>query len=508
MHGGHRIQVLLYADDLVLLADSAEGLQSLMDALGVHAKLKRYEVSAKKTKVLVFLGVEGARAHLYTWHVGDVHIDEAVEYLYLGVWIDVKLNGEKEKKAKRGKLSGALAMIRDVAQRSRNRVGIEHAEYIYTSRFLSLFEGGSCLHWGAVDSKEFDTEVHTAWRYIVGAHSKVATGAIQGDLGYWSLRGRIDYARLKWWKHLEELGIDRLLRSIFKLGCNLKSEWWVTTEKLRGSLGLRRPAADITEVEIKKAIQAREEAAWLIEIGKKSTLELYRGLKSKLVRENYIDVEIGQSMRIVILEMRADSHLRLRVAMGRQERLPREERLCPHCDENQVEDIGHCLFICGAWKEKRSQLWELFCGNNINNIDFSVVVPDLVLQDTSYSFVESILGFEVMAWEKSDRELWNRQSRFFLADIMRKKDSWGFKKQKREKKLERKRAAEEKKMKELAELRERKRLAKELKVREKLEKDRKVKEAKMFAKEMKSKENADREGEEGSGLGREEWSWS
>ena len=484
-HGDHRIQVLLYADDLVLLADSAAGLQLLMDALGVHAKLKRYEVSAKKTKVLVFLGADGARAHGLLWHVGDVHIDEAVEYLYLGVWLDVKLNGEKEKQAKRGKLSGALAMIRDVAQRSRNRVGIEHAEYIYRSRFLSLFEGGSCLHWGASDCKEFDTEVHTAWRYIVGAHSKVATGAIQGDLGYWSLKGRIDFARLKWWKHMDELGGGRLLHSVYRMGCNISSDWWATTEKLRKALGLRRAPAGILEEELKGAIQKREEEAWLIEIGKKSTLEVYRILKVKLVRENYIDVEIGQSMRIVILEMRADSHLRLRVAMGRQERIPREKRLCPHCDAEEVESARHCLFYCEAWKAKRLQLFGLFCGNNIG---LPVIDPESV----GWLFVDSILGYEVLPWVKEDRNLWDRQSRFFLADIMRKKDSWGLKKLRREKKIERKRVAEEKKLKELAELRERKRLAKELRGREKIEKERKSKEAKLLAKEMKAKEKTEK----------------
>ena len=45
---------MLYADDLILIAESENDLRIQMNQLGIYSNLVRMEVSQKKTKVVVF----------------------------------------------------------------------------------------------------------------------------------------------------------------------------------------------------------------------------------------------------------------------------------------------------------------------------------------------------------------------------------------------------------------------------------------------------------------------
>ena len=49
-----KITVLKYADDLVLLANTAEGLQSGLDALHSYCTINKLTVNIKKSKVMCF----------------------------------------------------------------------------------------------------------------------------------------------------------------------------------------------------------------------------------------------------------------------------------------------------------------------------------------------------------------------------------------------------------------------------------------------------------------------
>ena len=50
--------MLLYADDIVMLADNRIQMQVLLDAVPGYSRRWRFEVNSKKTKVVVFGGSE------------------------------------------------------------------------------------------------------------------------------------------------------------------------------------------------------------------------------------------------------------------------------------------------------------------------------------------------------------------------------------------------------------------------------------------------------------------
>ena len=48
------MNALMYADDLILLSETKDGLQKLIDTLGNYCEKWKLEVNTKKTKIMIF----------------------------------------------------------------------------------------------------------------------------------------------------------------------------------------------------------------------------------------------------------------------------------------------------------------------------------------------------------------------------------------------------------------------------------------------------------------------
>ena len=87
------VHSLLYAEDLVLLAQDRENLPSQLDTLDTHSKSLKMEVNLDKTRVMLFPKQKSpARStKIKLWTIGDKVVKECVSYKYLG--ITIKSNG-------------------------------------------------------------------------------------------------------------------------------------------------------------------------------------------------------------------------------------------------------------------------------------------------------------------------------------------------------------------------------------------------------------------------------
>ena len=52
---------MLYADDLILLAESEHDLQTQMNSLGTYANIFQMEVNPKKTKVMILINQQKSK---------------------------------------------------------------------------------------------------------------------------------------------------------------------------------------------------------------------------------------------------------------------------------------------------------------------------------------------------------------------------------------------------------------------------------------------------------------
>ena len=71
---GTNIKILLYADDIVILSDSATELQKMIDTLHTYCTTWKLTVNLSKSKIMIFRS--GTRfSRLLNWHFGDEIIE-------------------------------------------------------------------------------------------------------------------------------------------------------------------------------------------------------------------------------------------------------------------------------------------------------------------------------------------------------------------------------------------------------------------------------------------------
>ena len=78
---------LLYADDIVLMADSPEALQKMIDIVETYTSRWRLSLNTNKTKVMIVRSSRNAMiARDEHWSFRNQSLEVVREYKYLGVW--------------------------------------------------------------------------------------------------------------------------------------------------------------------------------------------------------------------------------------------------------------------------------------------------------------------------------------------------------------------------------------------------------------------------------------
>jgi hypothetical protein len=93
---------------------------------------------------------------------------------------------------------------------------------------------------------------------------------------------------------------------------------------------------------------------WRIDISQKSSLTLYKELKSNLEMSPYIHIVKNRSLRKYLTKLRMSSHM-LKVETGRHSSIPLNERKCEFCDRNDIEDEYHFVLICPFYADIRTK---------------------------------------------------------------------------------------------------------------------------------------------------------
>jgi len=122
--GTNQISCLLYADDLVLLSESKEGLQKSIDNLDSYSKKWFLEVNFKKTKCLTFSKGRKNKAHDY-FKLGEQTIENCESYCYLGVIFCRSGSMKMASKALYDKAYGAMfSLLRNINKHNACKIDI------------------------------------------------------------------------------------------------------------------------------------------------------------------------------------------------------------------------------------------------------------------------------------------------------------------------------------------------------------------------------------------------
>ena len=216
------IGILLYADDVVLLAESEKDLQTLLDILDRWCRRWRLLVNCDKTKIVHFRppSIQRSRSD-FTY--GDLTISFTDKYKYLGLWFNEHINmqfavSELVKSASRA--LGALHAKFSYA----GGMSFEVYDKLYKALVQPVMYYGSAI-WGTCKYPKLDSLQAKAGRFYLGVRKHTANIAVRGEMGWLSNTANIRLEVIRYWNKLCTSNNDRLISKIHRWSLGKNRSW-------------------------------------------------------------------------------------------------------------------------------------------------------------------------------------------------------------------------------------------------------------------------------------------
>ncbi len=208
------VSALAYADDIVLLAESPEELQSLIDIMNKWCNKYRFVINPNKSKVIHFRNPpKQCTDFVFKLCNNGPTLDTVENYKYLGTFFDDYLTFNKATEVLTAAANRALGgminkfkSLRDMSYRTYSK--------LYESMVCPVMDYGSAV-WGFKTYEKLEQVHHRAIRFFTGVHRLCPIPGFVGDVGWLDNVSRWKIERVRFWNRLIGTKNSRLLKKIF-----------------------------------------------------------------------------------------------------------------------------------------------------------------------------------------------------------------------------------------------------------------------------------------------------
>ena len=210
--GNESINCLMYADDLVILSESAIGIQNCLDRLKQYTVEWGLEINRNKTKVMIFQKCGKRMKHDFKF--GNLNIETTDKYKYLGTTITnsgyFKTN---QNLAKKKGLRAAYLILNNIAPMSKPSTAIKIFEKVVepillyncevTEAFLPEkweYEKFLTKIWDS--SSELNMVILSFLRQILGVHKKTTNIGLLAETGKFPVCLKVFSHIIKYWMRI------------------------------------------------------------------------------------------------------------------------------------------------------------------------------------------------------------------------------------------------------------------------------------------------------------------
>ena len=384
---GEKICALLYADDLLIMGQSAEQLQDLLDSMYGWCRKWKLLINVSKSNIIHFRKT-GTKETNYMFKWGQVPLEKVNCYKYLGLYLFSDMNFSKTARLLSESATRALGSL---ISKYKSAKFMHYHTYtkLFNSLVCPITEYGAGI-WGLGEFENINKILLTACRTYLGAHRHVAKTCLVADMGWVSDYNRRQIEMLRTWNRLIKLPKDRITYKIFQWSYERNSAWCRDIQEVFSrckmlDVYLNKITCNLSEA--KEEFLKAQERQFKTETLFKPKLKLYRKIKQTYNNtEAFVSNVNNRKSRSLITLLRAGC-LPLEVEIGRWYNVPRESRICKLCTSGEVEDEVHFIFSCGALKETRDTYAESLqfdfdqtASHTINEIESFMTDPKVVKQ--------------------------------------------------------------------------------------------------------------------------------
>ena len=365
--GDHNVAILLYADDIAILAETENELQEMLDIVKDWCAKWRMQVSMDKTQVVHFRH-RRAQPTEYTFNFNGEALERVSSYKYLGCTIDEFLRSEITGNEL---AEGACRALGKVLSKFYQNKGLGYKTF--TKLYETCVMDYSSGVWGFSSIDSLDRIHERAMRCYLGVNKYAAKCGIEGDVGWVPPQIRRKIEILRFWNRIVRMPDDRLPRQVYNHLLSVNKGWVNQVSEIFSRINCSdvfdRNVEIVNFVEFKSyalnQLMSQHHSSWLRMVQYKSKLYLYTTFKEEFGTENYCSLNLNRTQRSLIAKLRLGI-LPINIETGRHAGLAREERYCPLCKNNEVESETHVILHCPFYAVPRSSMLEH--ANSINEM--------------------------------------------------------------------------------------------------------------------------------------------
>ena len=385
------INCLLFADDVILVSESEDGLQVALDNLMKYCNDWMLEINPDKTKVMIF-NKSGKKLSSYKFKIKNQDLEVADSSTYLGITFNA--NGSLKNAITNLCKKAMKAMFKLRSAVFNTNMNPKTALFLFDSLIRPIATYGSEV-WGAflndipdmfninssklnTDNMSFEKLDLKFCKYILGVHRKASNLGSRGELGRFPISLHITKMMIKYWLRMTDYNKNTLLYDAYL--CNLEllgdnKNCWLKNihDIIRNKLGAKHlwENQGTSGENIKQITPLYNKLKYIYEFqwanaknknenknNEGNKLRTYNKFKKQFNYEAYLDFEPDFRKRRNITRLRISAH-HLEIETGRYKmkngkKIPPDERLCKTC--NAVEDEYHLIMNCKTHDKERSEL--------------------------------------------------------------------------------------------------------------------------------------------------------
>ena len=351
-----RLHALLYADDTVLFANSAESLQKSLNILLRYSRLWKLKVNVNKTKIMIFSkNGKWSKKHNFTYN--EETVDIVNEFKYLGIVF--KNNGRFLSAIKLIKAQANKAMRYIISRARAKNMPIDIQLKLFDTLVIPIMTYGAEV-WGFEHLNMLDQLELQFLKLVMNVRRSTPKYMIYGELGRLPVSITIKLRMTGFWGKMLTGKQEKLSYNLYQM---LLSDWvnvkWISKIKnILDESGLSyiwdmqyvHCAVNLMKI-LKLNFKDQFLQQWNSEMQVSNKGKMYSMLKKGFEMENYLKT-LPSNLSQFLCWFRTANHS-LPVEIGRWSNIDHHLRKCDMCTASEVGDEYHTLLKCPAFTNIR-----------------------------------------------------------------------------------------------------------------------------------------------------------
>ena len=347
-----RLYCLLYADDTVVLAETAPQLQEALYAVHEYCDRWGLQVNVDKTKVLIFS--KGKVRRFKSFKFGNKDIEVVYDYVYLGTTFNYNGSFYKAKDKQIAQAKRATFGLLDKIIKF--NLPLDVCIDLYEKLIVPVMLYG-CEVWGFENNRQLNITCNNYMRRLLGVNKSTPLCMVYGELGATLIEEYINNRIINFWFRIATGDDNKITTILYRFIKHLydqniyQSPWLKNVNNLLNSSGMSnifiRPKC-VNGTWLKEAYKLRcsdiYKQKWKEETHNNLACLNYRIMTENKCTQSYL-LKLPFRYYRVLCKFKCANH-NLPVVRGRYNNIRIEDRICTQCNTNDVGDEFHYLFKC------------------------------------------------------------------------------------------------------------------------------------------------------------------